>query len=136
MTKKSPAAVLGRLLTTKKQDSALREIANILRSRDVDEHFLQMLANIIDPDTTKPIVGVRLVPKRVGKGAPRSYNQPLAKFIDRKRRNGEYLDAAVSEAMVLFKVSERTCYNALEELNYQRALREAYEQLVSDDPEN
>ena len=131
-----PSVILGGLRNTQTQDDALREIARTLRSGEAGEYFLAMLANSIDPDVKKPIVGVRLIPKRVKKGAPKSFNRPLAEFIDNKRMNGEYLDAIVVEAMEKFKVSERTCYNALEELKYQRALREDYEKLVAYDLEN
>lgn len=133
---RSPSVIFGGLRNTQTRDDALREIARTLRSGEAGEHFLAMLANSIDPDVKKPIVGVRLIPKRVKKGAPNSFNRPLAEFIDNKRMNGEYLDAIVVEAMEKFKVTKRTCYNALEKLNYQRDLREAYEKLVAYDLEN
>jgi len=131
-----PSVILGRLRNTKTSDDALREIACILRSGEADEHFLAMLANTIDPGVHKPIVGVRLIPKRVSRGAPKSFNKPLAEFIDKKRMNGQYLDAIVAEAAERFKVSHRTCYNALAELDYQRSLESAYKALVAGDLEN
>jgi len=131
-----PSVILGRLLNTQTSDDALREIARTLRSGEADQHFLAMLANTIDPDVQKPIVGVRLIPKRISRGAPKSFNRPLAEFIDKKRMNGEYLDAIVVEAAEQFKVSERTCYNALAKLDYERSLESAYRALVADDLEN
>lgn len=134
--KSRPSVILGRLRNTQTSEDALREIASALRSGETDEHFLAMLANTIDPDVQKPIVGVRLVPKRVKRGAPESFNRPLADFIDIKRTNGECLDAIVSEAADHFKVSVRTCYNALAKLDYERALESAYRGLIANDPEN
>jgi hypothetical protein len=131
-----PNVILGRLRNTETSDDALREIARTLRSGEADEHFLAMLANTIDPDVHKPIVGVRLTPTRVSRGAPKSFNKPLAEFIDKKRMDGEYLDAIVAEAAERFKVSERTCYNHLAKLDYQRSLESAYRALVADDLEN
>lgn len=134
--KSRPSVILGRLRNTQTSEDALREIASALRSGKIDEHFLAMLANTIDPDVHKPIVGVRLIPKRVDRGAPKSFNRPLAEFIDKKRTNGEYLDAIVSEAVGHFKVSERTCYNALAKLDHERVLESEYRGLVAYDSEN
>ena len=131
-----PSVILGRLRSSQTREDALREIASALRSGEADEHFLAVLANTLDPDVEKPIVGVRLIPKRVKRGAPESVNRPLAIFIDTKRTNGECLDAIVSEAADHFNVSERTCYNALEKLDYERALESEYRGLVAYDLEN
>jgi hypothetical protein len=134
--KSRPSVILARLRSSQTSEDALREIASALRSGEADEHFLAMLANTIDPDVEKPIVGVRLIPKRVKRGAPKSFNRPLADFIAIKRTNGECLDAIVSEAVHRFNVSERTCYNALAKLDYERALESQYRDLLTYASEN
>ena len=128
-----PMITLGKLRSNHTRAMALREIAEILRSGRADQHFLDLLANTLDPEIKKPIAGVKLVPKNTQKGAPKSFNVELAKFLLDKS-DGEYLDAAVAEAVVEFKVSERTCWNVLAELNMQHKLRDTYFRLI--DKEN
>ena len=125
-----PIVMLGELRSKQTRATALRGIAGLLRSGNADQYFLDLLANSIDPDIEQPIAGVRLVPQNTRKGAPKSFNLPLAQFLYQKSECDEYLDAAVAEAVVKFKVSERTCWNALAELKHQYSLINDYQSLT------
>ncbi|ESY72807.1 hypothetical protein X743_14990 [Mesorhizobium sp. LNHC252B00] len=98
-------------------EDSLRKIAGILRRGNLDQRFLDELADLIDPDVLCRRTGTeKLIIKRLkGERPKRKKNRALQEFMERNHDfYGEKYDAVVAAAKDKFGVGKTLCDEALQ----------------------